>query len=104
MDWEQGKPSRYPFEADVALGDQVESGPLVSNVPPFSTVPGSTVGTPRDPCVSAAIVDSLVDYVAVEKVPAGVAMIGAELALKKCVFCEINEKLMCANVPSILPL
>ena len=31
-------------------------------------------------------------------------LIGAELALKKCVFCEINEKLVCANVPSILPL
>jgi len=22
----------------------------------------------------------------------------------KCVFCKINEKLVCANVPSILPL
>ena len=31
-------------------------------------------------------------------------MIGTELTLKKCVFYEIDEKLVCANVPSILPL
>ena len=31
-------------------------------------------------------------------------LIGAKLALLKRVFYEINEKLVCANVPSILPL
>ena len=31
-------------------------------------------------------------------------LIGTKLALKMCVVYEINEKLICANVPSILPL
>ena len=31
-------------------------------------------------------------------------VIGAEPALKICMFCKINEKLVCANVPLILPL
>ena len=31
-------------------------------------------------------------------------LIGTELTPKKCVFCKISEKLVRANVPSILPL
>jgi len=49
MDRAQGKPPRYPLEADVVRVDQVESEPLVSDVPPFPTVLGSTAGSPQDP-------------------------------------------------------
>ena len=40
-DWVQGKLLRYPLMDDVA---QVESGPMVSNMPPFPIVPGGQRG------------------------------------------------------------
>ena len=76
MDRAQGKPPRYPLEADVVRVDQVESEPLVSDVPPFPTVPGSTAGSPQDPPANAAIVASSVkpSSVVAEKTPGGVAI------------------------------
>ena len=49
VDRAQGKPPRYPLEAEIARGDRGESGSLVSDVPPSPTVLGSTTETSRDP-------------------------------------------------------